>query len=167
MKKSFSFLSNWLSAIVCSAQIRVAPFLLFCSFLGLISCDQPTGEIEDTYPPSGWADVYIIEIDSTVTCCGIDSFTIKSPWIQDHVNTLIADTTKKYDLPTDLTIEHYIDSNNQDFFIEQYSWDRNRLYDCEGNILEEKEGYYVIELPKDAQEYKMIVEVSIGRFPNI
>ena len=118
-------------------------------------------------PPEGWADVYIIDIDSAVTCCGIDSFTIKSPWIQDHVNTLIADTTKKYDLPTDLIIEHYIDSNNNDFFIEQYSWDRNRLYDCEGNILEEKEGYNVIELPKDAQEYKMIVEVSIGRFPNI
>ena len=86
-------------------------------------------------PSSGWADVYIIDIDSAVTCCGIDSFTIRSPWIQDHVNTLIADTTKKYDLPTDLTIEHYIDSNNQDFFIEQYEWDRNRLYDCEGNIL--------------------------------
>lgn len=118
-------------------------------------------------PPSGWADVYIIDIDSAITCCGIDSFTIKSPWIQEHVNTLIADTTKKYELPTDLTIEHYIDSNNQDFFIEQYSWDRNRLYDCEGNILEEKEGYYVIELPRDAEEYKTIVNVSIGQFPNI
>lgn len=118
-------------------------------------------------PPSGWADVYIIDIDSAVTCCGIDSFTIKSPWIQDHVNTLIADTTKKYDLPTDLIIEHYIDSNNNDFFIEQYSWDRNRLYDCEGNILEEKEGYNVIELPEDAEEYKTIVNVSIGRFPHI
>ena len=118
-------------------------------------------------PPSGWADVYIIDIDSAVTCCGIDSFTIKSPWIQDHVNTLIADTTKKYDLPTDLIIEHYIDSNNDDFFIEQYGWDRNRLYDCDGNILEEKEGYNVIELPKDAEEHKIIVEVSIGRFPNI
>ena len=118
-------------------------------------------------PSSGWADVYIIDIDSAVTCCGIDSFTIRSPWIQDHVNTLIADTTKKYDLPTDLTIEHYIDSNNQDFFIEQYEWDRNRLYDCEGNILEEKEGYNVIELPEDAEEYKTIVNVSIGRFPNI
>ena len=118
-------------------------------------------------PPSGWADVYIIDIDSAITCCGIDSFTIKSPWIQEHVNTLIADTTKKYELPTDLTIEHYIDSNNQDFFIEQYSWDRNRLYDCEGNILEEKEGYYVIELPNDAEEYKTIVNVSIGQFPNI
>ena len=118
-------------------------------------------------PPSGWADVYIIDIDSAVTCCGVDSFTIKSPWIQDHVNTLIADTTKKYDLPTDLIIEHYIDSNNDDFFIEQYGWDRNRLYDCDGNILEEKEGYNVIELPKDAEEHKIIVEVSIGRFPNI
>lgn len=118
-------------------------------------------------PPSGWADVYIIDIDSTTTCCGIDSFTIRSPWIQDHVNTLIADTTKKYELPTTLTIEHYIDSNNQDFFIEQYEWDRNRLYDCEGNILEEKEGYNVIELPADAEEYKTIVNVSIGRFPNI
>lgn len=118
-------------------------------------------------PPSGWADVYIVDIDSTITCCGIDSFTIKSPWIQDHVNTLIADTTKKYDLPTDLIIEHYIDSNNDDFFIEQYGWDRNRLYDCDGNILEEKEGYNVIELPKDAEEHKIIVEVSIGRFPNI
>lgn len=118
-------------------------------------------------PPSGWADVYIVDIDSTITCCGIDSFTIKSPWIQDHVNTLIADTTKKYDLPTDLIIEHYIDSNNDDFFIEQYGWDRNRLYDCDGNILEEKEGYNVIELPKDAEEYKTIVNVSIGQFPNI
>lgn len=118
-------------------------------------------------PPSGWADVYIVDIDSTITCCGIDSFTIKSPWIQDHVNTLIADTTKKYDLPTDLIIEHYIDRNNNEFFIEQYSWDRNRLYDCDGNILEEKEGYNVIELPKDAEEHKIIVEVSIGRFPNI
>ena len=118
-------------------------------------------------PPSGWADVYIIDIDSAITCCGIDSFTIKSPWIQDHVNTLIADTTKKYDLPTDLIIEHYIDSNNNEFFIEQYGWDRNRLYDCDGNILEEKEGYNVIELPKDAEEHKIIVEVSIGRFPNI
>ena len=118
-------------------------------------------------PPSGWADVYIVDIDSTITCCGIDSFTIKSPWIQDHVNTLIADTTKKYDLPTDLIIEHYIDSNNDDFFIEQYGWDRNRLYDCDGYILEEKEGYNVIELPKDAEEHKIIVEVSIGRFPNI
>lgn len=118
-------------------------------------------------PPSGWADVYIIDIDSAITCCGIDSFTIKSPWIQEHVNTLIADTTKKYELPTDLIIEHYIDSNNDDFFIEQYGWDRNRLYDCEGNILEEKEGYNVIELPKDAEEHKIIVEVSIGRFPNI
>ena len=118
-------------------------------------------------PPSGWADVYIVDIDSTITCCGIDSFTIKSPWIQDHVNTLIADTTKKYDLPTDLIIEHYIDSNNDDFFIEQYGWDMNRLYDCDGNILEEKEVYNVIELPKDAEEHKIIVEVSIGRFPNI
>ena len=70
-------------------------------------------------------------------------------------------------MPTDLIIEHYIDSNNDDFFIEQYGWDRNRLYDCDGNILEEKEGYNVIELPKDAEEHKIIVEVSIGRFPNI
>ena len=62
-------------------------------------------------PPSDYADVYIIEIDSTITCCGIDSFTIKSPWIQDHVNTLIADTTKKYDLPTDLIIEYYVDGH--------------------------------------------------------
>ena len=167
MKKSFSFLSNWLSAIVCSAQIRVAPFLLFCSFLGLISCDQPTGEIEDTYPPSGWADVYIIDIDSAVTCCDIDSFTIKSPWIQDHVNTLIADTTRKYDLPTLLTIGHYVDGNKNDYFIEQYESNRNRLYDCDGNILEEKEGYKIIELPKDAEKYEIIVYIEIGRTPHI
>lgn len=166
MKKSFSFLSNWLSAIVCSAQIRVAPFLLFCSFLGLISCDQPTGEIEDTYPSSFWRDVYFVDIDSTITCCGIDSFTIKSPWIQDNINTLIADTTKKYELPTDLTIVYYMDTNYNDLFIEQYGWYRNRLYDCEGNILEEKEACF-IEVPQEIVTGKIIVEISIGRLPNI
>jgi hypothetical protein len=133
--------------------------LLAIAAIITICCDQPNTDC--------WTDVYIVDIDSTVICCGIDSFTIKSPWIQDHVNTLIADTTKKYDLPTDLIIYHYIDRNNNDFFIEQYGWDRNRLYDCEGNILEEKEGYNIIELPKDAEAYKTIVEVSIGRFPNI
>lgn len=118
-------------------------------------------------PPSGWADVYDVDIDSAATCCGVDSFTIKSPWIQDHVNTLIADTTKKYELPTLLTIEHYVDSNNNDYFIEQYDWDRNRLYDCEGNILEEKDGFHLIQLPQDAEKYEMIVYIEIGRTPHI
>lgn len=122
---------------------------------------------ETSLPPSGWSDVYIIDIDSAVTCCSIDSFTIKSPWIQDHVNTLIADTTRKYDLPTLLTIGHYVDGNKNDYFIEQYESNRNRLYDCDGNILEEKEGYKIIELPKDAEKYEIIVYIEIGRTPHI
>ena len=106
MKKSLFFGLMLMIALSLSAQSQMYVWQFGAKVVFEVA-DIDSITFGEPLPPSGWADVYIIDIDSAVTCCGIDSFTIKSPWIQDHVNTLIADTTKKYDLPTDLIIEHY------------------------------------------------------------
>lgn len=166
MKKSLFFWLMLMIAFSLSAQKQMNIWSYGQKLsLNIDAIDSIT--FETSLPPSGWRDVYIIDIDSAITCCGIDSFTIESPWIQEYINAFIADTARMYELPTLLRIDHYVDSNNNDFFREQYEENRNRLYDCEGNILEEKRGYNVINLPKDAEEYKTIVYIEIGRNPNI
>ena len=110
MKKSLFFGLMLMIALSLSAQSQMYVWQLGEKVVFEVA-DIDSITFGESLPPSDYADVYIIEIDSTITCCGIDSFTIKSPWIQDHVNTLIADTTKKYDLPTDLIIEYYVDGH--------------------------------------------------------
>lgn len=75
-----------------------------------------------------------IEIDSAATCCGVDSFVIKSPWMQERINAYLADSAKhKQEFFTTLKYECFTDSIGNDYIIENKTY----LYDCEGILVTE------------------------------
>ena len=109
-------------------------FLFFISLivLGWVGCESKINS-QDPYNVS-------IYIDSTLTACGMDSFLIKSPWMQDYINDFI-DTVQTNHLGTCiLIIAHVVDNDGNDYFLDRASSSRGigRLFDCEGNLLVEK-----------------------------
>ena len=111
-------------------------FAIICSFiaLGWVGCDSTTGGgVKEVYK-----DLYV---DSTLTACGMDSFLIKSPWMQEHINTFIETNANILNGSICLSVEYFKDKDGNDFFIESSytSCSPGRLYDCEGNLLEEKD----------------------------
>ena len=131
--------------------------------LGWVGC-EPT-----LYPdPEPEADVPTILtavlIDSAYTCCGIDSFAIKSPWVQQEINRFMTDTAIGFS--DFLTIDYAVDGNGDYYFIEQYGWEINRLCDCSGNILKEVEDVtneIQNDLDFDVVDYGQIVMIVCGR----
>ena len=110
-------------------------FAIICSFiaLGWVGCNNPL--------PKGPHLVREVYIDSTLTACGMDSFLIKSPWMQEHINTFIETNANIRCASITLSIEYFKDKDGNDFFIEgsYKECSPGRLYDCEGNFLEEKD----------------------------
>ena len=115
--------------------MRKIIFVFVCVFiaLGWVGCNNPL--------PKGPHLVREVYVDSTLTACGMDSFLIKSPWMQEHINTFIETNANILCANITLSIEYFKDKDGNDFFIESSytSCSPGRLYDCEGNLLEEKD----------------------------
>lgn len=131
--------------------------VLICSFiaLGWMGC-HTKGPL---YGPGRY-----VYIDSTLTACGMDSFLIKSPWMQERINTCI-DTARAYIYPpTELLFCHFIDKDSNDFFIRYIGgsgpgW----LYDCEGNFIEKKTPWkQILDEREDIEFHSVVVNIIIG-----
>ena len=137
-------------------------FVFVCSFiaLGWIGCKP--------IPQGGPHEVFDIYIDSTLTACGMDSFLIKSPWVQEHINTFIdyMDTSiLYYDAVATLELQYFMDKDSNDFFIDNMGYGRNpgRLYNCEGNLIEEKDPWELILNERDILVGpRRVVSIRIG-----
>ena len=135
-------------------------FAIICSFivLGWVGCDSTTG--------GGVHEVYEVYIDSTLTACGMDSFLIKSPWMQEHINGFIdyMDTLRHWNVTT-YEVQHFMDKDSNDFFIDNMGYGRNpgRLYNCEGNLIEEKDPWELILNERDILVGpRRVVSIRIG-----
>ena len=135
-----------------------------CSFiaLGWMGC-EPKPDPDQNQDPEVPTILTEVLIDSAYTCCGIDSFAIKSPWVQQEINRFMTDTAIGFS--EFLTIDYATDGNGDYYFIEQYSYHINRLYDCSGNVLKEVEDYNEIQsdLDFDIVDYGQIVMIVCGR----
>lgn len=133
-----------------------------CAFiaLGWMGCKSTSG--------NGLYEEHYVYIDSTLTACGMDSFLIKSPWMQEHIHAFIdyMDTSiLYYDGVAVLEIRHFMDRDSNDFFIDNigYGWHPGRLFDCEGNIIEEKEPWELLLNERDILFYpRGVVNIRIG-----
>ena len=142
-------------------------YTFICAFiaLGWVGCKSTSG--------NGLHEVYYVYIDSTLTACGMDSFLIKSPWIQEHIHAFIdyMDTSiTYYDGIANYEIRHFMDKDSNDFFIDNigYGWDPGRLFDCEGNIIEEKEPWELLLNERDVLDGpRRVVNIRIGISMNI
>jgi hypothetical protein len=143
-------------------------FVFVCSFiaLGWVGCEPKPGPNPepDPEPDTGVPTITpFFWMDSVRSCCGMDSFAVKTPWVQREINRFMADTA--LDMTSTLTIDYITDENGDYYLIEQYSWDINRLCDCSGNILKEVDGYNVLlENPGvNVTTYGRIVVITRGR----
>jgi len=132
-------------------------FTFICAFiaLGWMGCDS--------HKHGHFSSIYCIEIDSAATCCGIDSFVIKSPWIQERINAYLADSAKhKEELFSTIEYKCFTDSIGNDYIIENKIY----LYDCEGvmvTVLGTSDGpLYPWEYPM-----KTLVNIVMGLEPHI
>ena len=132
-------------------------FLFLYSFiaLGWMGC-------ENRYSGPNWN--MQLEIDSTLTACGMDSFLIKSPWMQERINTCIDTARADIYPPTELLFCHFIDKDSNDFFIRSIGgsgpgW----LYDCEGNFIEKKTPWkQILDEREDIEFHSVVVDIIIG-----
>ena len=132
-------------------------FLFLYSFiaLGWMGC-------ENRYSGPNWN--MQLEIDSTLTACGMDSFLIKSPWMQERINTCIDTARADIYPPTELLFCHFIDKDSNDFFIRYIDgsgpgW----LYDCEGNFIEKKTPWkQILDEREDIEFHSVVVNIIIG-----
>ena len=142
-------------------------YTFICAFiaLGWMGCKSTSG--------NGLHEVYYVYIDSTLTACGMDSFLIKSPWIQEHIHAFIdyMDTSiTYYDGIANYEIRHFMDKDSNDFFIDNigYGWDPGRLFDCDGNIIEENEPWELLLNERDVLDGpRRVVNIRIGISMNI
>ena len=140
-------------------------FAIICSLiaLGWVGCDSTTG--------GGVHEVYEVYIDSTLTACGMDSFLIKSPWMQEHINGFIdyMDTLRHWPVTT-YEVQYFMDKDSNDFFIDNvgYGWYPGRLYDCEGNIIDEKDPWELLLNDRDILVTpRSVVTIRIGSIMHI
>ena len=140
-------------------------FAIICSLiaLGWVGCDSTTG--------GGVHEVYEVYIDSTLTACGMDSFLIKSPWMQEHINGFIdyMDTLRHWPVAT-YEVQYFMDKDSNDFFIDNvgYGWHPGRLYDCEGNIIDEKDPWELLLNDRDVLVApRRVVTIRIGSIMHI
>jgi hypothetical protein len=137
-------------------------FAIICSFiaLGWVGCDSTTG--------GGVHEVYEVYIDSTLTACGMDSFLIKSPWMQEHINTFIETNANIRCASITLSIEYFKDKDGNDFFIEgsYKACSPGRLCDCEGNFLEEKDCWELFLEERGVKKGYTAVLIHIASYCN-
>ena len=133
--------------------------------LGWVGCEPKPGPGPDPEPEPDVPTILTeVLIDSAYTCCGIDSFAIKSPWVQQEINRFMTDTAIGFS--DFLTIDYAVDGNGDYYFIEQYSYHINRLYDCSGNVLKEVEDVtneIQNDLDFDVVDEGQIVMIVCGR----
>ena len=70
-------------------------FTFICSFiaLGWVGCEPKPGPGPDPEPEPDVPTILTeVLIDSAYKCCGIDSFAVKSPWVQQEINRFMTDT---------------------------------------------------------------------------
>ena len=109
--------------------MRKIVFAFVCSFiaLGWMGCERKI-QLDSPFITK----YNTIRIDSAASCCGIDSFAIKSPWMQERINTFLADSTqRKRQLYTQLQFWYFSDSLGNGYFIEN----KHLLRDSEGTML--------------------------------
>lgn len=109
--------------------MRKIVFVLVCSFiaLGWMGCERNV-QLDSPFIQK----FNTIRIDSAASCCGIDSFAIKTPWMQERINTFLADSTqRKRQLYTLLQFQYFSDSLGNGYFIEN----KHLLRDSEGTML--------------------------------
>lgn len=105
-----------------------------------------------------------IEIDSAATCCGIDSFVIKSPWMQERINAYLADSAKhKQEFFTTLEYECFTDSIGNDYIIEN----RTRLYNCEGVMISDRTLNDSLAHIWYTYPIHLLVQITMGLEPHI
>ena len=131
--------------------------------LGWVGC-EPKPDPDPEPEPDVPTILTEVLIDSAYTCCGIDSFAVKSPWVQQEINRFMTDTAIGFS--DFLTIDYAVDKNGDYYFIEQYGWEINRLCDCSGNILKEINAYneIYVELDIPVTDYGPIVQVNYSKF---
>ena len=94
----------------------------------------------------------------------MDSFLIKSPWMQEHINTFINTANRNAYPPEVLLLHHFLDKDSVDYFIEGATGGSSpgRLYDCEGNFIEEKAPWSLLLDERDVAFNPFVVEIEIG-----
>lgn len=131
--------------------------------LGWVGCEPKPDPDQNQDPEVPTVTAYFW-MDSVQACCGIDSFAVKSPWVQQEISRFMADSV--LDFTATLTIDYAVDKNGDYYFIEQYGWEINRLCDCSGNILKEINAYneIYVELDIPVTDYGPIVQVNYSKF---
>ncbi len=142
--------------------MRKIIFVFVCVFiaLGWVGCNNPLPK-----EPHLVREVYV---DSTLTACGMDSFLIKSPWMQEHINTFIETNANIRCASITLSIEYFKDKDGNDFFIEgsYKECSPGRLYDCEGNFLEEKDCWELFLEERGVKKAYTAVLIHIASYCN-
>ena len=165
--------------------MRKIYFAFICSFIlfGWMGCEKKkkknlrlsrnkTADGSDSsnqceFPYLNFQKFFAVEVDSAASCCGIDSFAIKSPWMQERINTFLADSARlKEELYTSLQFDYFTDSLGTDYILENKFILRN----CEGTLLVDFEDndsiinaiYYNDHLP-----IYTLAFIEIGLIPNI
>ena len=140
--------------------MRKIIFVFVCVFiaLGWVGCNNPL--------PKGPHLVREVYVDSTLTACGMDSFLIKSPWMQERINTFINTANRNAYPPEVLLIHHFLDKDSVDYFIEGATGGSSpgRLYDCEGNFIEEKAPWSLLLDERDVAFNAFVVDIEIGMY---
>lgn len=122
-----------------------------------ISCEpKPTG---------GFNHIYKCQIDSAAICCGVDSFVIKSHWIQERINTYLADSaTHKQELYTGVYLDCFTDSIGNDFIIDGGTI----LYDCDGVFITDLSVNDSMAVAiHETYSIHRLVHIVMGFLPNI
>ena len=81
--------------------MRKIIFVFVCVFiaLGWVGCNNPL--------PKGPHLVREVYVDSTLTACGMDSFLIKSSWMQERINTFINTHTELFQKHNPIFLKSY------------------------------------------------------------
>lgn len=83
-------------------------------------------------------DLFKVKIDSATACCGMDSFTIKSPWLQQCIHSYLADSTT---LKQSIMVPYYIVKLQDESTGDDYIWivvinEWFTLYNCNGDTIQ-------------------------------
>lgn len=114
-------------------------------------------------------DLFKVKIDSATACCGIDSFTIKSPWLQQCIHSYLADSTT---LKQSIMVPYYIVKLQDESTGDDYIWivtyqEKFTLYNCAGDTIQHCDANdtsyddYLKEAEKICQNYAIICQLVL------
>jgi hypothetical protein len=88
--------------------------------------------------------------------------------MQERINTFINTANRNAYPPEVLLIHHILDKDSVDYFIEGATGGSSpgRLYDCEGNFIEEKAPWSLLLDERDVAFNPFVVEIEIGCIKN-